>query len=116
MPIRFVIFRKRRLAALCAALAAAAIFTAVNAAPAAVSAAAAQRQLPIYCVERDQKVCSISFDAAWGNGRVRRAYLPVRRRSDAAAQPPTNSSSSCCSSSGSACGCWGCRWYSSYFM
>ena len=35
--------------------------------PTAVSAAAAQRQLPIYSVERDQKVCSISFDAAWGN-------------------------------------------------
>ena len=28
--------------------------------------AAAARQLPIYCVQRDQKVCSISFDAAWG--------------------------------------------------
>ena len=34
--------------------------------PAAVSASAATRQLPIYCVQRDQKVCSISFDAAWG--------------------------------------------------
>ena len=33
---------------------------------AAVSASAATRQLPIYCVQRDQKVCSISFDAAWG--------------------------------------------------
>ena len=31
---------------------------------AAVSAAT--RQLPICCVQRDQKVCSISFDAAWG--------------------------------------------------
>lgn len=29
-------------------------------------ASVATRQLPIYCVERDQKVCSISFDAAWG--------------------------------------------------
>ena len=34
--------------------------------PAAV-AAAAERQLPIYCVERDQKMVSVSFDAAWGN-------------------------------------------------
>ena len=25
-----------------------------------------RHQLPIYCVQRDQKVCSISFDAAWG--------------------------------------------------
>ena len=38
-------------------------FGAVNA-PAAVRTSAATRQLPIYCVERDQKVCSISFDAA----------------------------------------------------
>ena len=35
--------------------------------PAAVGAAAATRQLPIYCVQRDQKLVSISFDAAWGN-------------------------------------------------
>ncbi|MEG1579190.1 MAG: polysaccharide deacetylase family protein, partial [Oscillospiraceae bacterium] len=28
---------------------------------------ATERQLPIYCVEVDQKVCAISFDAAWGN-------------------------------------------------
>ena len=35
--------------------------------PSAVSTAAAKRQLPIYCVQRDQKLVSISFDAAWGN-------------------------------------------------
>ena len=35
--------------------------------PAAVSVAGTSRQLPIYCVQRDQKVVSISFDAAWGN-------------------------------------------------
>ena len=35
--------------------------------PAAVTASTTQRQLPIYCVQRDQKVVSISFDAAWGN-------------------------------------------------
>ena len=49
-----------------ALLAAAAIFYVVNY-PASVSTAAAARQLPIYYVERSQKVCSISFDAAWGN-------------------------------------------------
>ena len=48
-----------------AALASIAVF-AVAYAPAAVTASAAARQLPIYCVERDQKVCSISLDAAWG--------------------------------------------------
>lgn len=35
--------------------------------PAVVGAAATARQLPIYCVQRDQKVVSLSFDAAWGN-------------------------------------------------
>ena len=39
--------------------------------PAAVSVAGSTRQLPIYCVQRDQKVVSISFDAAWGDARVR---------------------------------------------
>ena len=62
---RFLVLRRRTLTAGAALLAAAAIFGAVNA-PAAVRASAATRQLPIYCVERDQKVCSISFDAAWG--------------------------------------------------
>ena len=46
-------------------LAAAVMFGAVNAP--AVVASATQRQLPIYCVQRDQKMVSISFDAAWGN-------------------------------------------------
>ena len=27
----------------------------------------ADRPLPIYCVDRPEKVCAISFDAAWGN-------------------------------------------------
>ncbi len=35
--------------------------------PAAVGASATTRQLPIYCVQREQKLVSISFDAAWGN-------------------------------------------------
>ena len=28
---------------------------------------AAERKLPIYCVDKQDKVVSISFDAAWGN-------------------------------------------------
>ncbi len=48
----------------------AAIFYVVNY-PASVSAAATTRQLPIYSVERSQKVCAISFDAAWGDAKVR---------------------------------------------
>lgn len=27
------------------------------------------RELPIYCVQTDKKQVSLSFDAAWGNGR-----------------------------------------------
>ena len=63
--LRFLVLRRKTLTVGTALLAAAAIFGAVNA-PAAVRASVATRQLPIYCVERDQKVCSISFDAAWG--------------------------------------------------
>lgn len=47
-------------------LAACAMFYVVSH-PAIVGAAATTRQLPIYCVQRDQKMLSISFDAAWGN-------------------------------------------------
>lgn len=65
MSTRFLILKRRHLAALAAAVVCAAVF-AVTRTPAAVTAAAAQRQLPIYCVDRDQKVCAISFDAAWG--------------------------------------------------
>ena len=51
--------------AVCALLAAL-MFAVVNV-PAVISASGTARQLPIYCVQRDQKVVSISFDAAWGN-------------------------------------------------
>ena len=40
---------------------------AICCAPSAVSAAKADRKLPIYCVERDDKTVSLTFDAAWGN-------------------------------------------------
>lgn len=61
----FLVKRKILTAAVCLLLAAG-MFYVVNH-PAIVGAAAAARQLPIYCVQRDQKVLSISFDAAWGN-------------------------------------------------
>lgn len=35
--------------------------------PAIIGAAATTRELPIYCVQRDNKAVSLSFDAAWGN-------------------------------------------------
>ena len=33
----------------------------------AIAAASAPREIPIYCVDRDDKKVAISFDAAWGN-------------------------------------------------
>lgn len=60
-------------AAACLCLAAV-MFYVVNY-PAAVGASAATRQLPIYCVQRDQKLVSISFDAAWGDVILRQAWL-----------------------------------------
>ena len=42
------------------------IFWTVNS-PAIVGVSASDRQLPVYCVERDDRVVSLSFDAAWGN-------------------------------------------------
>lgn len=48
------------------ALAVVLIFWTVNN-PAIIGASAAVRQLPIYCVERSDKVVALSFDAAWGN-------------------------------------------------
>ena len=63
---KILLFRKKRLTALACALAAALIFYVVNY-PYAATAAATNRQLPIYCVQRDQKMVAISFDAAWGN-------------------------------------------------
>ena len=60
-------FIKRRILAVAAAVAAVAAMAAVVNFPSAVMTTAATRQLPIYCVERDQKMVSISFDAAWGD-------------------------------------------------
>ena len=54
-----------------AALAMAAVIFYVVNYPVSVSTAASSRQLPIYSVERNQKVCAISFDAAWGDAKVR---------------------------------------------
>ena len=64
--MRFFLIRRRPLAVLGCLLAAAMMFFAVSN-PAVVGASATTRQLPIYCVQKDYKVLSISFDAAWGN-------------------------------------------------
>ncbi|MDD6188851.1 MAG: polysaccharide deacetylase family protein [Clostridiales bacterium] len=61
-----LVLKKRWLAAGAGLAAAVAVFCAVCS-PRMVGAAATTRRLPIYCVERDEKVCSLTFDAAWGN-------------------------------------------------
>ncbi len=64
--VRILLLRRKWwTAALCLCLAGAMLYV-VNYPP-AVGASASTRQLPIYCVHRDQKMVSISFDAAWGN-------------------------------------------------
>ena len=66
MKMKVILIRRRMLSTLACLLAAAGFFYVVNFPP-AVGAAATTRQLPIYCVQRDQKLVAISFDAAWGN-------------------------------------------------
>ncbi len=64
--MRLFLIRKRPLVMAGCLAAAALMFFAVGN-PAVVGASATTRQLPIYCVQKDYKVLSISFDAAWGN-------------------------------------------------
>lgn len=70
--VRIFLLHRRVLAVLCTLAVAAGIFY-VTLYPASRTAAATQRQLPIYSVERKDKLCSISFDAAWGDGKVRQS-------------------------------------------
>ena len=68
--VRVFLLHRRLLAVLCTLAVAAGIFY-VTLYPASQAAAASTRQLPIYSVERKEKLCSISFDAAWGDGKMR---------------------------------------------
>ena len=64
------LIRRRALSLAACAAAVCLMFYVINY-PAAVDASASQRQLPIYCVQRDQKLASVSFDAAWGDVKER---------------------------------------------
>ena len=64
--MKLLLIRRKLLTTAACLLAAVGMFYVVNH-PAIVGASATTRQLPIYCVQRDQKMLSISFDAAWGN-------------------------------------------------
>ena len=76
--VRVFLLHRRLLAVLCTLAVAAGIFY-VTLYPASQAAAASTRQLPIYSVERKEKLCSISFDAAWGEEKVRNPEAPFRR-------------------------------------
>ena len=58
--------RKAAASAVALVVLTAVIFWTTNS-PAVVGVAASDRQLPIYCVQRDDKTVALSFDAAWGN-------------------------------------------------
>lgn len=65
----FVVLTKKKLMILfsCVLIGAAAIAVASDTAGKAVYTANEPRQTPIYYVDTDEKVCAVSFDAAWGN-------------------------------------------------
>lgn len=67
--MKVIILKKKSLIAgaivICSAIVL--IAAVVKLVPAVVQAAAQNRELPIYCVDKSEKVVSLSFDAAWGN-------------------------------------------------
>lgn len=72
----FVIRRQWWTTAGCLCIAAAMFWVVSH--PAAIGAAGAARQLPIYCVEvpeEEEKKVAISFDAAWGDVRLRHLIM-----------------------------------------
>ena len=72
--MRFLVLTKKRLAVLltCVLIGAAAMAVAASTADKVASAMAKPREIPIYYVDTDEKVCALSFDAAWGNEQTER--------------------------------------------
>lgn len=67
--MKYLVLTKKRLLILlcCAVITAAAIGVASSTAGKVVTAMTEPREIPIYYVDTEEKVCAISFDAAWGN-------------------------------------------------
>ena len=67
--MRYLVVTKRKLAILiaCVMIASASVAVASSTAAKVVSAVTEPREIPIYYVDTQEKVCAISFDAAWGN-------------------------------------------------
>lgn len=72
--VKCILIRRKPLAILGCAILAVAMLLVVNH-PVFVGASATTRQLPIYCVQKDYPVCSLSFDAAWADVRMRPLIL-----------------------------------------
>ena len=66
--MRYLILTKKKLLAVGAVCAGLLLLAGVLLYPgAAVQTAASSKKLPIYCTKQQQKLASLSFDAAWGN-------------------------------------------------
>lgn len=67
--MRFIILTKRSLLIIliCVLIGAAAFSIGLNSISETVATVSTQRVIPIYSVDTKDKVCAISFDAAWGN-------------------------------------------------
>ena len=67
--MKFLVLTKRRLMILlsCVMIGAVAMVVASSTAGQIVATMSEPREIPIYYVDTQEKVCAISFDAAWGN-------------------------------------------------
>jgi len=67
--MRFIILTRRRLSILftCVLIGALAVVVASSTAGKVISVINGERLIPIYYVDTQEKVCALSFDAAWGN-------------------------------------------------
>ena len=67
--MRFIVLTRRKLAILfsCVLIGAFSLIVATSTADQVVATVSEPREIPIYCVNTQEKVCALSFDAAWGN-------------------------------------------------
>lgn len=67
--MKFYILTKRNLITICTCflLGLTTLLTCISSTSKAITTASTDRVIPIYRVDRTEKICSISFDAAWGN-------------------------------------------------
>ena len=77
---RKVVFLRKRWLAIPGALLCICALCLVTTLPSYVSASTTERQLPIYCVQRDYKTCALSFDAAWGNAALRHTRFSFHKQ------------------------------------